>query len=410
MSWLVDTLTGRRSAEDPQYPLTSKKLLEFLNVPSGSDAGVVVTPATAMRFTAVYRAIAMLSGLVGGLPLKAYRPVPGGGAERVDSPVIGSPHVDKTPLEVWEFVGMSLFSHGNAFDLKLRDRLGRIRELEPVHAKDTTVRKRREWVTPENPTGKRFEVVDGATTRWFTPFEMLHIPGLSYDGLVGMSPIGLARQGIGLALAAEQFGARMFARGALIQGVLKSKNKLDEDASGRLKRQWAAKTSGADHQWQIPVLDSDTDFQRIALPPAEAQYIESRKFSVTDIARLYGLPPHLLADVERSTSWGSGIEQQNMQMLTFTFDPWLVRIEHRITKELLPAGTYARFTRAGLLRADTSTRYLAYQRAVNNGWMNADEVRDLEELGPIPGGAGQQFFRPGNLTPLDASEEDPNAA
>lgn len=396
----------RRSAENPAKPLTDATLVEVLGGPL-TDAGVPVTPETAYRLSAIYRCIALLAGLIGALPLHAYRKE--GEARRpIDLPVVDDPHPDKTAFEVWEFVGQSLLSWGNGYAFKQRDRLDRIRELEPVHPKDVRVEKRADWITPNlNPTGKRFIIRSGTTEKSYTPFDLLHVPGLSYDGLVGMSPIGMARQGIGLAMAAERFGARMFSEGALLQGVLETEQPLEPDAADRLKAQWSAKTSGSAAHWSIPILDSGAQYKPIGLPPEDVQYIETRRFTIQEAARLYGIPPHLIGDVERSTSWGTGIEQQNMQMLTFTADPWLVRIEQRVSKEVAEPGdarVYTRHNRSALLRADTAARFLAYQRAINNGWMSADEIRALEEKDPLPDGLGEKFYRPSNVT--EVGDED----
>jgi HK97 family phage portal protein len=400
----------RRSAENPTKPLTDATLVEVMGGPL-TDAGVNVNPETAYQLTAIYRCIALLSGLIGALPLHAYRRV-GDARQRIDLPVVTDPHPDKTAFEVWEFLGQSLLSWGNSYALKQRDGLDRIRELEPLHPKDVRVEKRAEWVSPNlSPTGKRFFVRSGTTEKPYTPFDLLHVPGLSYDGLVGMSPIGMARQGIGLALAAERFGAKLFSQGALVQGVLQTDQALDEDAAKRLKAQWREKTAGGANHWSIPILDSGAKYEPIALPPEDVQYIESRRFSIQEAARLYGIPPHLIGDVERSTSWGAGIEAQNMQMLTFTADPWLVRIEERVTKEVAKpskADVYVKHNRSALLRADTAARFLAYQRAITNGWMNADEIRALEEMDPLPDGQGATFYRPGNIVPVD--EDDTSTA
>jgi HK97 family phage portal protein len=389
-----------RQVENPDRPLTDSSLLSLL----GGDpveAGVSVSQRNAYGVSAVYRAVALLSGVIGAMPWDAYRRC-GGSRAPIDSPAIDNPHPDKTPFEVKEWIGQSLLSWGNSYSLKLRNRAGRVMEIEPLHPGDVRVERKRDWRTANNPTGKRFTVADGAAERTYVPWDLLHIPGLSYDGLVGMSPISLARQGIGLAIAAENFGARMFSRGALIPGVLQTTQKLTEPAANRLKEDWRRKTAGADHQWEIPVLDAGAEFKAIGLPPADAQFLETRRFAVTDVARWFGLPPHLLGDVERSTSWGTGIEQQNMQMLTYTADPWLVRIEQRVGREVVAdPGVYVKFNRGALLRPDTAARFLAYQRAINNGWMSADEIRALEDHDPIPGGQGQTFYRPGNLTPIN---------
>lgn len=411
---LLRSYLEARSVENPGVPLTSGSLVSLLGG-EPVEAGVSVNQKNSYNVIAVYRGIALLAGVMGALPWDAFRRN-GSAREPIASPAIDNPHPDKTPFEVKEWIGQSLLSWGNSYSLKLRNGAGRVMELEPLHPGDVRVERKKEWRTPNlNPTGKRFTVKDGTTERTYTPWDLLHVPGMSYDGIVGMSPLQLARQGIGLAMASEAFGARMFGRGALIPGVLQTAQKLTEPSAARLKEDWKRKTAGADHQWEIPVLDAGAEFKAIGLPPADAQFLETRRFSVTEIARLFGLPPHLLGDVERTTSWGSGIEQQNMQMLTYTADPWLVRIEQRVGREVVAdPGVYVKFNRGALLRADTAARFMAYQRAINNGWQNADEIRALEDMDPIPNGQGQVFYRPGNLVPVngegDADADNDDAA
>lgn len=393
-----------RNIENPLRPLTDASLLGLLGG-EATEAGIAMTPEKSLGLSAVYRSIALLAGLVGSLPMQSYRRE-GNARLRIDNNLVSSPHPEKTAHEVWEQAGMSLFSHGNSYQLKVRDGGQRIRELEPLLPQNMTrVERKKEWRTGANPTGKRFFYQDGPKEFVYTPYDVLHIPGLSYNGLVGLSPLGLARQGISLSLAAEQFGARMFGRGALIQGVLETDASLEEPTATRLQLRWAEKTSGGANQWRIPVLDNGAKFKPISLPPADVQFLETRRFGVQEVSRWYGLPPHLLGDVERSTSWGTGIEQQNMQMLTFTADPWLVRIEQRVTKELMVPGEYVKINRGALLRSDTATRYMAHQRAITNGWENADEIRELEDMDPIPNGLGQTYYRPANLVAVGSDQD-----
>ncbi len=401
MSRLTDLVLGRRSVENPTKPLTDASLIEWLGG-TPVEAGVSVTAENALGLTAVYRAIAIEAGLIGALPLKAYRDRDVSKTE-VASPVLERPHPDMTQMELKEFVGMSLLSWGNAYSFKRRDGMLRIKWLEPIHPATVRVEVRKEWKDEVNPTGKRFAVrVKDGGERWYTPFDVLHIPGLSYNGLTGLSPIAAARQGLGTAIAAQRYAARMFGRGALIPGVLQTDSKLDADVAKRVKADFKSKAHGPENWHDIPLLDAGLKFAPIVLPPADVQYIEMQKFGVTDVARLYGLPPHLLADVEKSTSWGTGIEQQNLAMLIFTLDPLLGRIEQRVTKEVLTTGTHAKFTRQALLRADMAARSLYYSRMFAVGGLSPDEIRDLEEKGPIPDGAGQTYYRPGNLMPLEA--------
>jgi HK97 family phage portal protein len=379
-----------RNVENPARPLTDSSLIDTLGG-EPTDSGEQVTEQTAYRMTAVYRAIALLAGLVGGLPLHAYSRGEGR-RDRASSSLLDDPNPERTAFELWEAAAQSLLSDGNAYLWIERDGNRAARFLWPLRADTVDV----EAVNPNDPrTGKTFRL----NGKLVAADRILHIPGLSYDGITGLSPIGMARQAVGISFAAERFAARMYERGALTQGVLETEQKLDKDQATRLQAAWQQKTAGGLNQWRIPVLDAGAKFRGIGLPPEDAQYLQIRRFGVVEIARLYGIPPHLLADVERSTSWGSGIEHQNMQMLTYTIDPWLVRIEQRVSR-LLPEGKYAKFTRQALLRADTGTRYLAYQRALMHGWMNPDEVREREDMDPIPGAAGQNFYRPANLTPL----------
>lgn len=286
---------SRSVLEQAERPLTDATLLDVLGG-SPTDAGISVSPEGAMRMTAVYRAVAMVSGVIAGLPLHAYRHT-ATGRERVELGFLEEPAEDLTPYELWEHVGRNLLVHGNAYLRIYRDGLGRVRSLWPLHPPFVTP----ERLAGDGPRPKRYRLADGQV---LTADQVMHVPGLSYDGISGLSPIALARQGIGLSLAAEAFGARMFGRGALVPGALQTDLPLEREAAERLQADWAAKTSGGGNQWRVPVLHSGAKFVPIALPPADVQYIEARKFGVTEIARLYGLPPHLLGDVERSTSWG----------------------------------------------------------------------------------------------------------
>lgn len=399
MTVLRALIEHRSRFEDPAVPLTDATLSEWMGGQQ-TEGGVAVTPETALGFSAVYRAIALLSGLVGTLPMQSFRKSSDGRRQRIDSPLLDEPHPDLTPFELGEQTGMGLFSQGNSYTLKLRNGLGVVKELWPLLPQHMRVERRKEWRSDTNPTGKRFFYTDGASEIVYTPWDVMHIPGLSYDGLTGLSPIGLARQGIGLALAAERFGARMFNRAPLIPGILQSDQEITEEPARRLQRDFASVTAGAGNHWRVPVIGGGAKFQPINLPAADVQFLESREFAIEEQARWYGLPPHLLGAMAKSTSWGTGIEQQNLQMLVFTADPWLCRVEQRYTKELAGPGEYHKINRRALLRTDTATRYMAYARAVTNGWQNADEVRELEDLDPLPNGLGQTFYRPGNLVPV----------
>ncbi|MBW3579400.1 MAG: phage portal protein, partial [Actinobacteria bacterium] len=228
MPRLWQQLAERRQINDPAKPLTDESLISVLNAGWSTDAGVTVTPETALRVTAVYRAVSLLAGVLGALPLHAYRRTDTG-RQRLDNTLLDVPHPDKTPMEVWEYVFMSLLTHGNAYVRKLRDGVGRIVQLWPLHPGAIKVKQDDGWRTADNPVGKRFYLGEpgnnGDTTYW-TPYEVMHVPGMSYNGLYGLSPLQQARQAIGLGVAAQQFGSRMFDRGGLIPGVLQTDMQL----------------------------------------------------------------------------------------------------------------------------------------------------------------------------------------
>lgn len=395
---VLRSLVERRSMEDPAKPLTDASLLEYLGG-APTEAGVAVTPRTALNFSAVYRAIALLSGLLGSLPMQSFQRG-AGRRKRTDNALLDTPHPDLTAFEVWQAAGLGVFGQGNSYTLKVRNGLGQVVELWPLLTQNMTVERRRSWRTDLNPTGKRFTYVDDDHLITYEPWDVMHIRNLSYDGLVGLSPIGLARQGISLALAAERFGARMFNRAPLIPGILESPEPLDDGPAKILQKRFEEGTSGPWNHWRVPVIGGGATFKPINLPADDVQYLGVREFEVEEVARWYGLPPHLLGSLVKSTSWGTGIEQQNLQMLTFNADTWLCNVEQRATLELARPGEYFKINRRALLRADTATRFMAYARAISNSWMSADDIRELEDMDPLPDGKGQEFYRPGNLVPV----------
>jgi HK97 family phage portal protein len=195
-----------------------------------------------------------------------------------------------------------------------------------------------------------------------------------------------ARQALGLAVAAEEYGARLFGSGSLMAGVLQTDQRLDEDHAKALKARWRQKMAGLAHAHEIAVLDSGAKFQPVSFPPEDSQFIESRKFQVVEIARLYGIPPHMLGDVERSTSWGTGIAEQGIGFNVYTLRPWLARIEQTLSNELLPRGVNCRFDVSELLRGDAKSELEAHQVAVLSGQETPNEARAARGMPPLPGG------------------------
>lgn len=406
MTWLQD-LRGVKAAsiENPALPLTSQSLADFLVGPS-TDAGVSVTEKSALGLPAVYRAIALIAGTCGGLPLHAYEDR-NEIRERLTSPpaLIAEPHPDLTTFEWAELIYVHLLGWGNAYLRILRDQAGTPRELWPIEPARVSVGR--------TSTGQKVYGIDTGdlSSRERTPAtgllpltdrEVLHIPGLGYDGVAGMSPIRAARQSLGLAMATEKHGARFFGSGTSLTGVLSSDQRLTVDQAEQVKARWRHANSGPDNAHDIAVLGHGTTFTPISINPKDAQFVETQRFGVSQVARIFGVPPHMLFETDKSTSWGTGIEQQAIGFVTYTLRPWLVRVEQRLSR-LLAGSQYVKFSVEGLLRGDTKGRYYSYAVGRNWGWLSVNEIRRLEDLPPVEG--GDTYMQPLNMTKLGTTLE-----
>jgi HK97 family phage portal protein len=369
--------------ENPSIPLTDAGLLDFFGG-SPTDAGVSINEQTALKFSAVWRAVSLLSGLVAGLPLKTYRY--SDKSEVLLRPLY-RPSAVATPFELWEQVMVHLLLWGNAYVHKVRNSYGSIVELRPIHPS----RVKPDLILPDTDSdpnaGKIFVVTDkSGQAHPYTTYEIMHIPGMGYDGIQGISPIAMARQSIAIGQAADTLAAKFYGNGTLLSGILTTDRVLQPEQADALKVRWREKMSGLRHGHDVAVMDAGTKFQPIQIPPEDAQFLQTRRWQVIDVARWYGLPPHLLSDVEKSTSWGSGIEQQNMGLVTFTLKAWLTRIEQRVTWEVVePTTQYAEFLVENLLRGDAVARATFYGLAIQWGWMTRNEARRKENLEPIDG-------------------------
>ncbi|MFJ8347635.1 phage portal protein [Streptomyces sp. NPDC094153] len=409
MSGLFGLFEGRarRGLESPTQPLTSAALTEFLGGVQ-SDAGVSVSETTALRASPVWRAVALIAGVSAALPLHAYKD---GTRDKVRADLLKDPHPDLTPVELWRLGYVNRVLWGNTYMQKVRNGAGQVRELWPVSADRVQVDRIKPSEAGEgNPSGKLFDVTDDWGVRHvLTPREILHIPGLGYDGLTGCSPVRLAMQGIGLAQAAEKSAAKLFGNGNMIGGVLQTEQRLDPDQAARLKERWKAKMSGVHNAHEIAVLDSGASYKPVAMPNTDAQFLESRQFQVVEIGRMFGVPPFLLMSTEKSTSWGTGLEQQVQGWVTFDLNPtWLTPTEQRITKELMASEEYSSYQMGGLLRGDSAARATFYRAMRDVGAFSANDVRALEELPPLPEGkGGDVYLQPMYMAPLGY---DPSAA
>ena len=407
---LLRGLFNSGSIENPTVPISAQGIGEFIGLGAG-PSGVAVTEERAGGLPAAWRAVALIAGTIASLPLHAYR---SDGAERRAVPsshraavLLDEPHQDLTDFEFWEIAVSHVLLWGNAYLPYRRDDLQRVIGFDLLHP--STVRP---WRNPE--TGAKMYAVrePGGTQRICSDGDLLHIPGLGYDGVAGISPVRAAREGFAMAIAGEEYGARMFSSGLLASGFLKTDQRLSSEQADFLQSRWAARTSGLTNAHKTVVLDSGASYQAVSMPPEDAQFLQSRSFQVSEIARMFGVPPHMLMDTEKSTSWGTGIEQQAIGFVVFTLRPWLTRIERRLTRVIKPNAVYARYSLEGLLRGDAAARAGFYQTLWNLGALSTNEIRALEERGPVEG--GDVRYRPLNMGALGAVDTiasgDPNAA
>lgn len=394
---LAGLLLRNASLENPTVPISDPAAFEWLT--GASAAGVPVTEDRVYGLTAWYRGVALLSGVLAGLPFKAYRD---GTNEQVQTrTTLDNPNPAMTPFEFWQTHYAHAISWGTGYARKVRDGADVVRELWPVHPSAVTV----EPTSPtrDNPSGKVFKVVDRRTgePRRLTSWDLFETPYLSLDGRQGVRPLQVAREALGIALATERTTSSFYRNGGRLSGVLQSKKSLSDEGAGRLKRRFEAKLAGPDHAGSVAVLDQDTEFKAISISPQDAELLESRRFSVTEIARLLGIPPHLVGDVTTSTSWGTGIAEQTDGFVKFTLLPWLLLIEQRVDREVLPGGWYggswySKHSVEGLLRGTPAQRAQFYHQGITDGWLSREEVRSKEDLIYVEG--LDEFLVPSNLT------------
>jgi HK97 family phage portal protein len=256
------------------------------------------------------------------------------------------------------------------------------------------------------------------TTKILDPSEVLHIPGLGFDGLVGYSPIAMAKNAIGMAIACEEYGAKFFANGAAPSGVLEHPGTVKDPT--RLRDTWQGQFGGSSNSHKVAVLEEGMKYTPISISPEQAQFLQTRKFQINEIARIFRVPPHMVGDLEKSSF--SNIEQQSLEFVKYTLDPWVIRWEQALARSLLEPGEkqthFFRFNVEGLLRGDYQSRMGGYATARQNGWMSANDIRSLEDMDQIGDeDGGNLYLINGNMLPLskagafadkniDTSQED----
>jgi HK97 family phage portal protein len=377
--------------------LTKPSVFRFFFAPSSS--GKQVTEKNAMQSAAVYACVRVIAETVASLPLHLYRHIEEGKRRDTLHPLYfllhDSPNPEMTSFIFRETLMTHLLLWGNAYAQIVRNGHGEIIGLYPL--------------MPDKMQVSRAETDEliylyqsGMSNIAFRREEILHIPGLGFDGLVGYSPIAMARNAIGMSMATEEFGASFFQNGAAPGGILEHPGTLKDPS--KVRESWNELFKGSGNANKVAVLEEGMTYKQIGIPPNEAQFLETRKYQTEEICRIYRVPPHLVADLDKATF--SNIEHQSISFVVHTIRPWLVRLEQAMNKALLyPAERqryFIEFNVDGLLRGDYESRMRGYATARQNGWMSANDIRRLENMNLIPKEEGGDLYLiNGNMTKLE---------
>ena len=393
-----------RSRDKPQSRTTGSAYSFFFG---GSSSGKRVNERSAMQMTAVYSCVRILAEAVAGLPLHLYRYKEDGGKEKaLDHPLYLLLHDEPNP-EMSSFVFReTLMTHlllwGNAYAQIIRNGRGEVMALYPLMPDRMAVdRDDKGQLYYEYTTSADDAPISKGSIVRLKPSDVLHIPGLGFDGLVGYSPIAMAKNAIGLAIATEEYGSKFFANGAQPSGVLEHPGTIKDPQ--RVRDSWMSQFGGSANSNKIAVLEEGLKYTPISISPEQAQFLETRKFQINEIARIFRVPPHMVGDLEKSSF--SNIEQQSLEFVKYTLEPWLVRWEQSIQRTLFSADEkkryFVRFNVEGLLRGDYASRMNGYAVGRQNGWMSANDIRELENLDRIPAEEGGDLYLiNGNMTKL----------
>lgn len=404
MHWLGRAEPERRmSPENPRYSLDDPGLMDALMMDSGAQPPV--RPQRAIQTSAVYACVTLIAETLASLPLHLYRINAQGETELADgvgeyAMLHDEPNSYQTSQTWREQKQMQAALWGNCYSEIQRDAMtGRVIGLYPLPS----------WEChPELVSeGGRIRKIYRIAGEVFEDADILHIPGPGYNGVAGLSPIALHRSTVNLSLSADEFGSSFFKNGTRLSGVLEHPGKVNADAAQRLRESWQNVYAGKANAGKVAVLEEGMKFTPLSMPLADAQYIETRRFQIGEIARIFRVPPHMIGDLERATF--SNIEQQNIEFVQHTMLPWVTRWEQELNRKLfahspvLKGRYFVRFNLAGLLRGDLKSRYDAYAVGRQWGWLSANDVREAENMNRVPG--GDTYLSPLNMVPAERAGE-----
>jgi len=390
---LLDRFTRRKSAT------TLDMLLQRLDgMQSGS--GATVNDYTAMRVAAVYSCVRIISETVGSLPLHIYRRT-ATGKERADTHPLyrvlhDTPNPWMTAMEFRELMQAHLCLRGNAYAYINWVGPDRVSELVPLHPDRVVVKQRADMALEyQLRTDKGVRVIQAE--------DMLHVRGLSADGITGRSVLEDARETIGVSIATQEYAGRFYRNDATPGVVLSHPAKLSKEAAERLKSSWNQAYGGSGNARSTALLEEGMKIERLSLSADDSQFLETRQFQRSEIAGVFRVPPHMIGDLSRATF--SNIEHQGIEFVTHCIRPWLVRWEQALSRALftVPAVYYPEHSVEGLLRGDIKSRYDAYAIGRTNGWLSANDIRSLENMNAVPN--GEVYLEPMNMRPAGSDPQ-----
>ena len=406
MGWLtkISSMLGRTQAATT----TDREgwLIDWIRGGSQTTSGITVTPNKAMQMATVFACIRNISDDIGALPLAVYSKSGDKRTKEGDHPVTKmlavEPNEEMTAVSLRTAMQAHILGWGNGYCEIVRRIDGTPAAIYPLKP---------DRVAPLRDSNGQllYEISkdDGSKIR-LPAKKVLHVPGLGYDGLVGYNVIRYARESIGLGMAAEEFGNAFYGNGLNPSMVLTFPEALSDRARENLKRAIVKNNAGLKNAFKAMLLEEGGKAEKVTIAPEEAQFLQTREFSVVEICRWFRMPPHMVSDLSRATF--SNIEHQAIQYVTNTLTPWLVRWEQEINRKLLTPPYYCKHNVQGLLRGDIQSRYKAYAVGRQWGWLSADEIREMEDMNPLPDGAGGEYLVPMNMSPARDESENPNAA
>lgn len=378
---LLDRIAARRGSDAVRADAVTLEEFGYLlgqsrGGASKTKAGVTMSARRALAVPAWYSGVRYISETIASLPVFQYRDAPTGRTRRAPAPWMAKPDVELPWFGLVEHWMMSLLHRGNAYAWKVRNDQQQVVGLRPLHPDRVRV--------GQTDTGVKVFKIDNIDYGW-TCRDVLHIPGLSYDGVVGLDPISLHAESLGTMAAADEFAGRFFGQGTMERQYLSVPQTIDPPEANRLAAQWNDAHSGLVNAHRVAVLGGGAEYKTIGLDPQQTQLLETRKYSATDISRMLRLPPHKIYDLEHATF--SNIEHQSIETVIDGIRPWCERLEAWVNfdPDLSPPSNFTEFEIEGLLRGDLKARYEAYQVGISGGFLMPSEPRHKENLPHIEG-------------------------